>query len=190
MPAWQSVSSRLTRLASAAGACLILSAASQAATAQQGDDPRYVEAVGRSLSFLESAPKAKTFAIAVVYDPAAPADRATAQNAAERLSHAAGPHRSVIEAETIDLSSLQISYEMPGALYLMPGAASRSPAVRELIKAKKIVTASADPACMQSKTCVLHIGADRTVSITLDMGLAKTAGATFSTVFSMMVTRK
>jgi hypothetical protein len=168
-------------------ACLVLA---NAAAAQKPDDARYVDAAARSFGFLESAPRAKAIGIGVVYDSGQAGARDFAVGIAQRLAKPQGNHRLVIDAKPVDLSSLGQAAEGLAGLYLLPGEPSRSAAVRDVVRQRRLVAVSSDPACLSAHTCVLQVGGGRSVSIVLDTKLADEVGARFSTVFSMMVTRK
>jgi hypothetical protein len=160
------------------------------ANAQNPDDARYVDAAARSFGFLESAPRAKAIGIGVVYDPGQAGARDFAVSVAHRLAKPQGNHRSVIDAKPVDLGSLGQAADGLAGLYLLPGEPSRSVAVHDVVRLHRLVAVSPDPVCLSAHTCVLQIEASRSVSIVLDTKLAEEIGARFSTVFSMMVTRK
>jgi hypothetical protein len=161
-----------------------------AAHAQKPDDARYVDAAARSFGFLESAPRTKAISIGVVYDPGQLGARDFASSIAQRLAKPQGSHRSVIDAKPVDLGSLRQAADGLAGLYLLPGEPSRSATVHDVVRQHRLVAVSPDPACLSARTCVLQVEAGRSVSIILDTKLAEEVGARFSTVFSMMVTRK
>jgi alkanesulfonate monooxygenase SsuD/methylene tetrahydromethanopterin reductase-like flavin-dependent oxidoreductase (luciferase family) len=161
-----------------------------AANAQAPDDARYVDAAARSFGFLESAPRTKAIGIGVVYDPSEAGARDFANSIAQRLAKSPGSHRLAIDAKPIDLGTLGQAADGLVGLYLLPGEPSQSAVVRDVILRRRLVAVSTDSACLSAHTCVLHVEAGRSVSIVLDTKLAEEVGARFSTVFSMMVTRK
>jgi hypothetical protein len=167
--------------------CLVLA---NAANAQKPDDTRYVDAAARSFGFLESAPRTKAISIGVVYDPGQTGARDFANSIAQRLAKPQGSRRSVIDAKPVDLGSLGQAADGLAGLYLLPGEPSRSAMVHDVVRQHRLVAVSPDPACLSARTCVLQVEAGRSVSIVLDTKLAEEVGARFSTVFSMMVTRK
>jgi hypothetical protein len=168
-------------------ACLVLA---NVANAQKPDDARYVDAAARSFGFLESAPRERAISIGVIYDPGKAGAHDFAVSIAQRLAKSQGSRRLAIDAKPIDLETLGQAADGLVGLYLLPGEPSRSAAVHDVVRLHRLVAVSPDPACLSAHTCVLQIEASRSVSIVLDTKLAEEIGARFSTVFSMMVTRK
>lgn len=160
------------------------------ANAQAPDDARYIDAAAQSFGFLESAPRKKAIGIGVVYDPSEAGARDIANGIAQRLAKSQGNRRLAIDAKPVDLVTLEQAADGLVGLYLLPGEPSRSAAVRDVVLLRRLVAVSTDSGCLSAHTCVLQVGAGRSVSIVLDTKLAKEVGARFSTVFSMMVTRK
>ena len=71
----------------------------------------------------------------------------------------------------------------------LPGAANAQ-AIADIVRRRHVISISTDPACLDSKCCVLMVHAERKVEIVLDTALADAAGAHFSSVFAMMVKRR
>ena len=75
-------------------------------------------------------------------------------------------------------------------LLLMPGACSDSAAIVEVLRRRRAVSVSTDPACLDARCCILMVHAGARVEIVLDTGLAESLGLRFSSVFTMLVKRK
>jgi len=95
-----------------------------------------------------------------------------------------------VSATIIAVKELDQSSQRFDALYLMALPAESSHPVVNYIKQQGIVTVSSDPACLEFQTCVLLVQSRASVSVVLDTALAKSVGARFSTVFTMLVKRK
>jgi hypothetical protein len=169
-----------------AGICAGLLAATPAAAIDV--TPADLQAAVRSLGFLVSLQNRSVVLIGVVYNGADPAARTQAQRAAADLSRLAGPGSATVSALAVSVQ------ELPGqhfdALYLMSLAADQSRPIADYVRNRGVVSVSADPQCLEMQTCVLMVQARSSMSVVLDTGLAKAAGAKFSTVFTMLVKRK
>lgn len=164
--------------------------AAPAAMGVSGDD---LEAITRSLGFLDTLPHDGTIVIEVVYAPALEGSQAIAADAAEKLNAIPGPNSAVIQAQSIAVDALAQDQTRLDALLTVPGAchdSSYAAAVNSAAHQRHVVSISSDPTCLDTKCCVLLVRSDRKVEIVLDTALADAVGAHFSSVFAMMVKRK
>lgn len=174
-------------------AALSLASAAACASAAAANEPAAratLDAAVRALGFLESGPRDGGFVIAVVYAPDAPGGRAAALEAVARMRDRTGPRRSRVRAEAYTVDELLATTDRIDAVLLAPGAASSTPAIADFIRQRRIVSVSSDPACLDADCCVLMVDAGDDVEIVLNTELASRVGAQFSTVFTMMVTRR
>jgi hypothetical protein len=149
-----------------------------------------LEAVTRSLGFLESLPRDRSIDVGIVYAPNAGSGRTEAVQIAERFNALPGPNQRILHAVPVAVDNLAQIPEGIDVIYLMTGVSSESASIIDTARRRHLVTISNDPACLDQKCCVLMIHAGRGVEITIQTALADAVGARFSTVFSMMVKRK
>jgi len=149
-----------------------------------------LQAVARSLGFLDTLPKDGTITVGVVHT--ADASQAAARTV-DRLNAIPGPNSATFKAQSIAVDGLAGNQDRLDALLLEEGACAdpaTALAVTEMVRRRHIVSISTSPACLQSKCCVLMVHTDRKVEIVLNTELADAAGARFSSVFAMMVKRR
>lgn len=149
-----------------------------------------LQAIARSLGFLDTLPKDGTIAVGVVYagDSAAAAGRT-----AERLNATQGPNSATFKAQGVAVGALAGTTERLDALLLESGVCTdpaNAQKIADAVRQRHLVSISTEPACLESKCCVLMVHTDRKVEIVLDTAMADAVGARFSSVFAMMVKRK
>jgi hypothetical protein len=149
-----------------------------------------LQAVTRSLGFLETLPRDGTIAVAIVYSPNQPDGEAQAQQTAQRLAAMPGPNASVFRPAVLPAAALAGRDGRLDVALLMPGTAADAASIGDAVRRRRIVSISVDPSCLDAKYCVLMVRAERKVEIVLDTALAEQTGAHFSSVFLMMVKRK
>ena len=149
-----------------------------------------LQAVARSLGFLDSLPREGTITVGIVY---APGEEASAARTAEMLNALQGPNSTTFKALTIAVGALAQVQDRLDVLFIADGACA-DPAVAksiiDVVRRRRVVSISSDPACLETKCCVLMVHSNGKVDIVLDTALADAAGAHFSPVFAMMVKRK
>jgi F0F1-type ATP synthase membrane subunit c/vacuolar-type H+-ATPase subunit K len=149
-----------------------------------------LEAVVRTLGFLETLHRDTAITVGIIYAPNTAAARAQAATVADRVSAMPGPNKSTLRATPLSADSVGKAAEQLDVMYLMPGASAEADAIIDAARRRHLVTISSDPACLDQKCCVLMVRTDRGVEIILQTALAEAVGARFSTVFSMMVKRQ
>jgi hypothetical protein len=180
---------RITSRSLIAGLLFGIAAVVPAAYAAEITTPN-LEAVVRSLGFLETLHRDSAISVGIVYAPNTAAARAQAMEVAERFSAMPGPNKSALRAAPVSADALGSSADQLDVMYLMPGASAESEAIIDAARRRHLVTISNDPSCLGQKCCVLMIRTDRGVEIILQTALAEAVGARFSAVFSMMVKRQ
>src|ERR1700722_4698819 len=152
--------------------------------------PADLQAIMRSLGFLDTLPHAGTIHFGVVYSSSASEGRAQATQVAAMLGAMPGPNSTTLRADAVAAENLAQTTGRFDALLLLPGSASTAGAVTEFIRQRHVISISNDPACVGAGCCVLMVRTANGVEIVLDTALAEAVGAHFSTVFAMMVKRK
>lgn len=152
--------------------------------------PKTLKAVAQSLSFLESGPDDGTFALAVVYSPTTPSASVEAAEISRKLSKLQGPKRTRLAAAAYSADALFETRDRIDGLLVLTAPGAEADALAAFIKRQRVLSVSSDPTCLAIGTCVLLIKTGRSVDITLNTGLASDVGAEFSSVFTMMVTRR
>jgi hypothetical protein len=149
-----------------------------------------LQAIARSLGFLDSLPHDGTIVVGIVYPPDA---EAAAAQTAEKLNAIQGPNSTIFKAQSIPVGMLAQNQGRLDALLLEHDVCAdpaNAQAVTDAVHRRQVVSISSNPECLATKCCVLMVHADRKVEIVLDTALAESAGAHFSSVFTMMVKRK
>jgi len=149
-----------------------------------------LQAAARSLGFLENLRRDGPLLIGVVYASNSADARGEAAQAAERLGAIPGPNGSPIRTTLIAVDALNQTSERLDAVFLMPGASSAGAPLAEVVRRRRFVSISTDPACVDQRCCVLMVRTRSGVEIVLQTALADAVGARFSTVFMMMVKRQ
>lgn len=169
------------------GACACLLAAAGTATAVADGMPGAdLEAAAHALQFLESLPHHASLALGIVYA----GDRAAAEDAARRFAALPGPNSSSLAPVPVAVDELERFDGPLDLLFLMPGVSAHAEPVIRAVHARRLVSISGDPACLDHHCCVLMVHSGERMEIVLDTALAEAAGARFSTVFTMMVKRR
>ena len=150
-----------------------------------------LQAVANALGFLDGLPSGGTpINVAVVYsDDNADAKTEAAQVAAE-FGELEGPNRSPLHAIALNAKDMAQSTIHLNAMLILPSALSHAAAIADTARRRHLVTISTDPSCMVQKCCVLMVHTAGRVRIVLDTAMADSVGASFSSVFEMMVERK
>ena len=149
-----------------------------------------LQAVARSLAFVETLQHHDTVVLGVVYAPNDPAAKASAEDVVKLLQTVPGPNSTRLQGVAISADDLAKSSEHSDALFLMLGTAKFSTTILSAMHRDALVSVSDDPACLDNGSCVLMVRTDPAVEIVLNTELAAAVGARFSAVFTMMVKRK
>jgi YfiR/HmsC-like len=180
---------RALGIAAIVGATLACAFASANAEVSTED----LQAIARTLGFLETLPHDGTLAVRVVYAPAQPDAAAVANATAEKLNAIPGPNSATFKARSVPFAGLADDQDRFDVLILAPGTCSDAAAAQPVIDAvvrRRVVSVASDPACLDARCCVLMVRTGHKVEIVLDKALADSAGLRFSSVFAMMVKRK
>jgi len=174
---------------------LLMSAAAFTPVVAGGQSPTSIvsdddlEAVGRSIGFIESLPQDGTLVIGTVYPSTSAELRTAALDVARRLGALAGPHGTRFVVVAIPSHELAEYSGRLDALFIMPGEVQDVPTILATMRARHVTSISSDPDCIERGCCVLMVNAEQRVNIVLNTELAQAVGARFSTVFMMMVKR-
>ena len=179
---------RVARIAAAAATCvaLALSQSARAADVSLAD----LQAATRTLGFVDTLQSRSTISIGVVYGAAVRDGKNSAAQTAGALAAMRGPGSSVIRANAVSVDELAQNAQHFDVLYVMPGLATNGAQIADAVRRQHVVSISSDPACLDTKYCVLMVRAGAGVDIVLDTALSAAAGVQFSSVFTMMVKRK
>ncbi len=149
-----------------------------------------LQAVARSLAFVEALQRRDPVLLGVVYAPDQPPAKAAAEQVVALLQSVQGPNSTRLQGVAIPADALSKSSEHSDALFLMAGTAKYSATILSAMHRDALVSVSDDPACLDIGSCVLMVRTDPAVEIVLNTELATAVGARFSAVFTMMVKRK
>ena len=179
-----------TLLAFAIAALLAVAGGTSAAFAAGNITIADLQASARALGFLDSLPDDGTIVVGIVYSTRTPDAKALAIQAASSLAALPGPNNSVFRTRVLSIDDLVQGGGRLDAIILMTGLSADAAAISNAVRRRRLVSISSDPACLNAKSCVLMINTSRGVEIVLDTAMAEVVGATFSTVFTMMVKRR
>lgn len=144
----------------------------------------------KAIRFLSSKPSGSV-PVAVVYDPGDPASRVEAERLAELLRSSqdgvVSPVAQPVAADALAVGSpgepaTIVAVVIPGGL---PAAVQK--AVAKALAGRAVLTASTNPACARSGSCVLAARNEPKPQFLLNTAAAETAGVQFSTGFLMLV---
>lgn len=152
--------------------------------------PSDLSAAVRALGFLDSLQRRSPIVVGVVYRSSDTEAKNAAQRAAVTLAGLKGPNGSAIEAPLLVASELGQATRRVDAVYIASGASDGGRVVTDFVRRQHVPSISNDPACLSAQTCVLMVRASARTEIILDTAMARDTGATFSSVFMMMVKRK
>jgi hypothetical protein len=171
----------------AAGAIFVRLAPANAQDAVSRND---LQAIARSLGFVDSLPRKGEIAVGIVYGPGG---EAGAARTAAQLNAIQGPNSAIFKAQGLPVGALAETPDRFDVVLIADGLCTDPLAAREIAEAVRrlhVVSISSDPACLQARCCVLMVRSDRKVEIVLDTTLANAVGAHFSSVFTMLVKRQ
>ncbi len=166
--------------------CVIAAQPATAAEVVPGD----IEAAVRALGFLDSLQRRPSITVAVVYKGGDAESKSTAQRTAGVMNSLQGPNGASISVLVVAVNELAQMPPRMDAIYLVPGAADQGRAVADYARRQHVVTVSSDPACLDAQCCALMVRAAARTEIVLDTAVAHETGASFSSVFMMMVKRR
>ena len=152
-----------------------------------------LQAIARTLGFLETLPIDGTLAVKVVYAPTQPDAANVANETAGKLNAIPGPNAATFKAKSLPVDGLAADQDRLDILLLAPGTCSDTAAaapILDAVRRRRVVSIASDPTCLDAQCCVLMVRAGRKVEIVLDKALADSAGLKFASVFSMMGKRK
>jgi hypothetical protein len=146
------------------------------------DTSKDIQVAGRALSFLENGPTGHVV-IGVVYDPAKAAS--VAQKDAVMAALGSGLDAGSLTLTGKPMEAGAISGGV-AALYLTSGV--NFAAAASAAKAHKLITISADNACVSSGECVMGVSTTPKVEIKVNRAAAAAIGVSFKSAFRMMIT--
>ena len=147
------------------------------------DGAREVQVAGRTLTFLDNGPTGKVV-FAVVFDPSKPASVAEKDQVMAALGAGMVVGGVTIVGKAVDSGSVAATSGV-AAFYLTHGV--NYAAVGGIAKSKKILSISADMACVNSGACVMGVAASPKVEIVVNSASAAAIGASFKAAFKMMI---
>jgi hypothetical protein len=149
-----------------------------------------VQAAMRTLSFLESLPKAGAIVVGVVYSSDIPDAQAEAEATAQLIGRIHGENSRTLQPVVIATNALAQFQGHLDVLFLMVGASRHSALILDCIRRHRLVSISDDPFCTDAQCCVITVRTGQRVEISLNTGLSDAVGARFSLVFMMVVKRE
>jgi hypothetical protein len=152
--------------------------------------PADLQAATRTLGFVDSLQNRATISIGVVYGAAVRDGKNSAAQTAGTLAAMRGPGSSAIRANAVSVEELAQNAQHFDVLYLMPGLAPNGAQIADAVRRLHVISISNDTTCLDARYCVLMVQAGSGVNIVLDTALSASAGAQFSSVFTMMVKRR
>ena len=177
-------------LLTVAAVLMALTSNARCATAERDVSVADLQAAARALGFLDSLPRDGTIVVGIVYAPRSSESKARAGQIAVWLNTFPGPNKSVFRTKIISIADLAQSGDRLDAIFLLPGLAGDAAQIVDVTRRRHLVSISNDPACLEANFCVLMVRADPSVEIVLHTAMAEAVGASFSSVFTMMVKRK
>ena len=153
------------------------------APAAHADGGREIQVAGRTLTFLDGGPTGRVV-FAIVFDASKPASIAEKDEVMAALGSGMSVGTATVVGKPVEDGALasagdaQVFYMTRGVNYAVVGAAAKS---------KKILSISADMACVKSGACVMGVAAAPKVEILVNTASAGAIGARFKAAFKMMI---
>jgi hypothetical protein len=152
--------------------------------------PDDIQASIRTLNFLESLPTDGGIVIGVIYAADFAGSQAAALETAKTISAMRGPNSRTLQPLVLSTSDLDKFQGRLDVIFLEPGVSMHPERILGAMGRLHAVSISADPACMDTRCCVLLVRTGQQVEISLNTSLASAVGARFSLVFIMVVKRR
>jgi hypothetical protein len=146
-----------------------------------------LQAVMRPLSFLESLPKEAIIAVGVVYPSDIPTTQVLAAETANAIGIMRGPNSRKLQPVVLSTSTRANFEGHLDPVLLVMGASKHPEVILGTMCRLHLVSISDDPICVNTKCCMLMVGAGQRIEISLNTTLADDVGARFS---AMVVKRK
>jgi hypothetical protein len=154
----------------------------QLAVPALADTSKDIQVAGRALSFLENGPTGHVV-IGVVYDPAKAASVAQKDAVMAALGSGLDAGSLTLTGKPVEVGAISGGV---AALYLTSGV--NFAAAASAAKAHKLITISADNACVSSGECVMGVSTTPKVEIKVNRAAAAAIGVSFKSAFRMMIT--
>jgi len=152
--------------------------------------PGDLQAITNALGFLNNLPRGGSIVVAIVYGSDTADAKANAAQVASALESLRGPDQSSFRAVIMSVRDLTTAVRHLDAVLLLAGSLGHAAAISEAARRLHVITISTDPSCVDAKCCVLMVRSADRVLIVLDTAMAHSVGASFSSVFEMMVERR
>jgi hypothetical protein len=149
-----------------------------------------LQAAMRTLTFLESLPKEGAIVVGVIYPSDIPTTQLLAAETAKAIGTMSGPNARILQPLILSTNDLGKFKGHLDVLFLVSGSSKHAEAILDVMRSRRLVSISDDPACADTKCCVLMVHTGQRVEIFLNTALADAVGARFSLVFTMVVKRK
>lgn len=156
----------------------------------EGVTPGDLQAITNALGFLNNLPRGGSIVVAIVYGSDTADAKANAAQVASALESLRGPDQSSFRAVIMSVRDLTTAVRHLDAVLLLAGSLGHAAAISEAARRLHVITISTDPSCVDAKCCVLMVRSADRVLIVLDTAMAHSVGASFSSVFEMMVERR
>jgi len=149
-----------------------------------------LQAAVRTLNFLESIPANGAIVVGVVYAPDVPGSEASAVETAKTIGLMHGPNSRAFRVIVLSRSDLEKFQGRLDVIFLAQGVSLHPERILAAMGRLHTVSISSDPACVDTRCCVLLVRTGQQVEISLNTSLATAVGARFSVVFVMVVKRR
>jgi hypothetical protein len=156
--------------------------AAQLALPAYADTSKDIQVAGRALSFLENGPSGHVV-IGVVFDPSKAASVAQKDAVMAALGSGLDAGSLTLTGKPMEVGAISGGV---AALYLTGGV--NFAAAEAAAKAHKLITISADSACVTSGACVMGVSTTPKVEIKVNRAAAAAIGVSFKSAFRMMIT--
>ena len=169
------------RRPTAIGLCLLLAARAALADVTAQD----LQIAARALSFLQKPPSGDV-AMGIVYVPGNPQSRAEAESLQRMLNEGLKVGNITLKSTLISLD--EVPRASVGLFFLTTGLGAGAQTLADISHAKHLPCLTTDLSQVAAGRCAVGVRSKPKIEIVVNRVAAAASGATFSTVFRMMIT--
>lgn len=144
-----------------------------------------VMVAARALTFLENPPKG-TAEIGIISNPADPASVKDAATAKAVIDQGLAVGDLTVHARVLAPSEVQAASGL-AAILVTGGTPAVYQEVAAAAKSQRLLTITADPACIKADQCVMLVRSEPKIQVLSNSRVAQQNGVTFSQTFAMMI---
>ncbi|MGQ9369080.1 hypothetical protein [Azospirillum sp. ST 5-10] len=133
-------------------------------------------------------PLSGTVKVAIVFDAAVPESKMEADQLGGILGSGLAVGSATLTPVLVPVGQLDSGLEGAGVAFVTSGLSASHERIFAATKARKLLSVSADAACVQSARCVMGVKSEPKVEIVVSKTAAEASSVSFAPAFRMMIT--